>query len=244
MHFGRRAEAVPEGEEGKLQDLDDIFVNVNFSLLNGEKMNCGICQNTFRKNHLQELSCKHCYCQVCLETYLSSKLNSLEIQIEKVVCPEPKCKKSFEPSEIQRFLSKENFQRLLDLRVKCLEGFLSCPNPRKCENAFLVDRNLELNCCSECRYQFCPKCLEAAHKGTSCHNNRALRQDEHFLKDAKKCPWCQALVDKINGCNHMHCGMPFCRRQFCYLCLKKLDLRGTGDGVNGGIPRCQHVSAT
>ena len=42
----------------------------------------------------------------------------------------------------------------------------------------------------------------------------------------KKCPVCDALVEKSKGCNFMTCETPQCRRSktyFCFLCGDKLD---------------------
>jgi hypothetical protein len=41
----------------------------------------------------------------------------------------------------------------------------------------------------------------------------------HWVQaNTKKCPNCQRVIEKNQGCNHMRCGAP-CLHQFCWLCL-------------------------
>ena len=41
------------------------------------------------------------------------------------------------------------------------------------------------------------------------------------MEKIKKCPRCGFLIKKNRGCNHMTCGNPICKYEFCWLCMKE-----------------------
>jgi ariadne-1 len=38
-----------------------------------------------------------------------------------------------------------------------------------------------------------------------------------ILANTKKCPACNARIEKNHGCNHMHCKL--CKHEFCWICM-------------------------
>ncbi|KAK5703595.1 hypothetical protein LTR17_021964 [Elasticomyces elasticus] len=71
--------------------------------------------------------------------------------------------------------------------------------------------------CQKCRSKTCVKCSSAAHFGPC-----TFEGDADLLETAKeerwqKCPGCQHLVERSEGCPDMHCR---CGTNFCYGCGK------------------------
>ena len=73
------------------------------------------------------------------------------------------------------------------------------------------------------------KCLNG-HEFCSCgrpiHNNECYQDEKEFkelidLEKIKECPKCGFLIKKFRGCNHMTCGNPICKYEFCWLCMNE-----------------------
>ena len=66
---------------------------------------------------------------------------------------------------------------------------------------------------------FC-SCGKKLHKNECFSDEKEL--NEYFKKEKiKRCPKCGFLIKKNRGCNHMTCGNPTCKYQFCWLCLNE-----------------------
>jgi len=110
-----------------------------------------------------------------------------------------------------------------------------CPNPY-CNNGIKADPDNPWVFCNACRFEFCFHCMGERHDGATC-GKEALEYlekkrkseadafekfntwtDEHKA-GVKPCPTCKSFIEKNDGCNHMTCGNPTCKAQFCWLCL-------------------------
>ena len=85
--------------------------------------------------------------------------------------------------------------------------------------------------CTECNYDICIRCENKWHNvmdGEICGlSNENNKNDLHSKNDRKttnlinnqgytKCPTCGIIIEKIDGCNHIH-HIP-CNTHFCYIC--------------------------
>ncbi|XP_027194292.2 uncharacterized protein LOC113789004 [Dermatophagoides pteronyssinus] len=80
--------------------------------------------------------------------------------------------------------------------------------------------------CEACHYDWCFKCHSPWHEGISCSDYiRGDRLLKTWAKhsdlitgdvNAQKCPKCKIYIQRINGCDHMHCIR--CKSDFCYRC--------------------------
>lgn len=193
------------------------------------------------------------FCWECMDGYITNKLDALEIREDELICMDPKCKQAITPHQLKAAVEEKVYKRLVQLRTQYLEGIRACPSTKGCENQFFVDEKQDWVQC-ECGWKFCPKCFEEPHSGKTCEefkkseeqrkklNDEAAKADEKELSNYKRCPWCTALVQKISGCECMTCYIPSCRKKFCYICLKKLERGGTGDGISKGMQRCAHAN--
>jgi hypothetical protein len=91
--------------------------------------------------------------------------------------------------------------------------------------------------CPDCQTEFCFLCSSFYHPEENCEEARNRLQQSRDQKAAKErerlekeesamhqwlienrtmpCPKCQALIQKNDGCNHIHCP---CGSEFCWLC--------------------------
>lgn len=69
----------------------------------------------------------------------------------------------------------------------------------------------DLATCSTCRMQLCVKCGEKPHPDVPC--SPAI---DFAALGMKKCPTCITPIQRIDGCNEMHCTR--CFNYFCYNC--------------------------
>ena len=86
----------------------------------------------------------------------------------------------------------------------------------------IVDMNAGLDCW-RCREKICRKCGSSAHSigegknGEECtaiHEKEMLRQI-NMVNNMVRCPKCQHIVSRIDGCDHMTCR---CGAEFCFQC--------------------------
>ena len=81
--------------------------------------------------------------------------------------------------------------------------------------------------CPECNVHTCTACHEQGHDGMTCGMLRSCKKtgggvDAWVLEDRKNrraCPGCRSPVEKMGGCNKMHCTA--CGTIFCWVCTKK-----------------------
>ena len=91
-----------------------------------------------------------------------------------------------------------------------------CPFPN-CDSYLKKEKlkNNEVKCLNG--HKFCFKCLKEPHGISPCKKilDDSLKEfcKNHFLK---KCPKCNIITEKIEGCNHITCTK--CNYQWCWLC--------------------------
>ena len=91
--------------------------------------------------------------------------------------------------------------------------------------------------CEMCKSSYCAECNKI-HKGKQCKDPRLsvnineikvlLGQEyyENFLSNFIQCPSCHELIEKIGGCNFIHCKWPTCQKTyFCGICKLQLLVR-------------------
>ncbi|KDQ28025.1 hypothetical protein PLEOSDRAFT_28175 [Pleurotus ostreatus PC15] len=93
--------------------------------------------------------------------------------------------------------------------------------------------------CPSCFSSVCAVCHEDGHPGMSCENARVSKDhnglSEAWVRQMKKCPNCQAPIEKAGGCNHMACR---CGAHICWRCMGVFGaetIYGHMNAAHGGI---------
>ncbi|CAD7699978.1 unnamed protein product [Ostreobium quekettii] len=123
---------------------------------------------------------------------------------------------------------------LMDFVVNTNEHMVRCPNP-ECRAVFEIDDAQDHCTCICCNHQWCAKCHVDWHKGSTCEQYRQWQKENEKADDlfeemkrkgeVKKCPNCQKFGTKDDpaSCNAITC--LHCRKYFCWLCEKPINLR-------------------
>ena len=97
-----------------------------------------------------------------------------------------------------------------------------CPSPG-CECVVAAQGVRTVTC--TCLHAFCFLCNQEAHEPCSCEQlamwlEKCSTESSNatwIVANTKKCPKCDARIEKNQGCMHMTCRM--CRHGFCWTCL-------------------------
>ncbi|XP_042179455.1 cullin-9-like isoform X5 [Oncorhynchus tshawytscha] len=117
--------------------------------------------------------------------------------------------------------------------VECCSNLTWCTNPLGCDQILCRENIGSMGTCSKCCWSSCFSCnFPEAHYPASCsHMSQWIddggyyegmtmeAQSKHLAKlISKRCPSCQAQIEKNEGCLHMTCAK--CNHGFCWRCLK------------------------
>ena len=204
--------------------------------------NCPIC---YEETMLEKLECGHGFCKGCLMDYLRNKINVA--QIEKFKCPMDKCEYQIQDATLISLLDREpgltqKYQKFLMQReVQQDKSRRFCIRPG-CETIIKKDFDSEHGKCEKCGQEVCFLCGNVWHP---LEKNCLLAMDNVFQDylqnvDFKNCPKCHQIIEKTVGCNVMAC--PYCRFQFCWLCLREYKIGHFSIFNLNGCPGMDSVS--
>ncbi|KAF1801813.1 hypothetical protein V8B55DRAFT_1326639 [Mucor lusitanicus] len=188
---------------------------------------CVIClQNCTSTSSAKPDGCDHAVCDTCLRAYYQSALTDTRYHsFEHIQCANPDCEALFVSEKVIRniFTAKQRDDWWTTATMKTfIENKVECPFG-DCKAIFDADVKLTKKCtfaeCYECRRGVCTACQSSWHPGVI----KILDDEEELketLREAKekswtRCPKCQHLVERKNGCNTMLCK---CGTEFCYRC--------------------------
>ncbi|XP_077960477.1 cullin-9 isoform X1 [Gasterosteus aculeatus] len=188
------------------------------------------------KEPVPSLSCMHYCCRPCWQEYLTARIE--QNLVMNCNCPIPHCQA--QPTSLF-FLSvltdKDTVAKyesaLLRGYVECCSNLTWCTNPQGCDQILSKENMGSMGTCSKCCWSSCFSCnFPEAHYPASCsHMSQWMddggyyegmtmeAQSKHLAKlISKRCPSCQAQIEKNEGCLHMTCAK--CNHGFCWRCLK------------------------
>ncbi|XP_058506927.1 cullin-9 isoform X4 [Solea solea] len=182
------------------------------------------------------LSCMHYCCRSCWQEYLTARIE--QNLVMNCNCPITDCQA--QPTS-QFFLSiltdKDTVTKyksaLLRVYVECCSNLTWCTNPQGCDQILCKENMGSMGTCSKCCWSSCFSCnFPEAHYPASCSHMSQWMDDGGFYEGmtveaqskhlakliSKRCPSCQAQIEKNEGCLHMTCAK--CNHGFCWRCLK------------------------
>ncbi|GIY51042.1 ATP-dependent RNA helicase DEAH12, chloroplastic [Caerostris darwini] len=226
--------------EGTQSNLDKVeehlekiclneLCNQNFDKNNDEDADiCSICLDFLVYGFSFRLeNCGHAFCKTCLVLQIESKSIPL-------TCIKQDCGKKFFLTDIKKLLAPcsediiaEFYAASLNYHVnQNLDKVFYCPSP-DCHNVYRVSSIGGEQLCVDCGNVICLRCKSLYHYGMSCEIFQNSEKDEDYSIKVwmqedkalrKQCPYCQAVIEKESGCNHMECFN--CRKHLCWLCLE------------------------
>lgn len=164
------------------------------------------------------LLCQHSYCTGCLHHLFNSAKDADSIPL---LCmgADAKCKAPFPIPLVQEFLTKQDFEKLLEIAFtshvdKRPEDFRRCATP-DCTQIYRRQTHPAKLSCPSCFSEVCAACGDDAHGSISCEEHRKRNdKDEHerltreyfeSQAETKRCPRCSMMIFRYDGCNHMQC---------------------------------------
>ena len=199
---------------------------------------CPVCLNPFLGSTLDVQNCKHKCCLDCWKTYLSTKLD--QDMACTTTCPIGSCRTRITTkyffSVFQNDPSKQKKYDLSLVRsfVECDRSYTWCHNPKGCNCIIRKAKDgRDEGWCTDCGWQTCFTCTYVeAHYPASCSHMSQWMDDGGYYEGmsedaqskhlarliAKRCPNCQAHIEKNDGCLHMKCIK--CSHDFCWRCLQ------------------------
>ncbi|KAM4582779.1 ranBP-type and C3HC4-type zinc finger-containing protein 1 [Fundulus diaphanus] len=217
---------------------------------NAEEADCPICFSPLQPGEGAVLrECLHTFCRECLT---GTVINSQDAEVS---CPDTDCESKLLDREIKELLTEEEHQRFLELRLNIAESrsehSFHCQTPN-CRGWCIYEDEVNEFLCNLCNETNCILC-RAIHKDMNCkdyqddlriraENDKAAQQTKQMLDsmlqkgEAMKCPRCEIIVQKKDGCDWICCVM--CKTEICWVTKQaRWGPNGTGD-TSGGC-RCR-----
>ena len=190
---------------------------------------CPICMGPF-ENPLEMEKCKHKFCYECFNSYLDNLIT--RNNIEKIPCPKNKCRNDNLSEEFfSQYLSEEQYFKYRQFKSKNEiardEKKIFCP---LCDSYAQLPPDSTIPDPNSPDYVKSTLKCQNSHEFCTCgrplHDGPCFKDEQEFKEliiseKIKKCPKCGFLIKKNDGCNHMTCGNPICKYEFCWLCMNE-----------------------
>ena len=171
------------------------------------------------------LSCGHRWCKACLVAYLTAAADTRSFPIS-CLGNQGRCTEFVPVMMAREVLSPVDFDALglaaFHAYVQARPGeYHYCPTPDCLQSYPNGPQNAPLSCPS-CLARICPSCHVEYHEGVTCADREdggdRLFQEWLQTHDVKKCPGCNAPIERAAGCHHVTCTR--CHTHTCWVCLE------------------------
>lgn len=198
---------------------------------------CGICLDEISEFFILEL-CRHKFCNICLKEMVESSINNAALlPLKCLTCETPLSLQDIKELTRPEMLPVLYKRSLENHMQKKKEIYRFCPSPdcgqilrlqapnNQSKPLFKsISKPPKINC-DACKRDFCSNCWKLDHPGINCESE--LGAETMKKLNLRACPKCKIVVQKIDGCNHMHCKKPYgCETHFCWVCGEGFDTSG------------------
>lgn len=195
------------------------------------------------------LPCGHILCRGCLIGYLKSATQQRRFPLT-CLGKEAQCTEPIPIGLARRLLSPDEFTQLVDASLVAHvtsrpDEFHFCPTP-DCDQIYRTGApDAPPLACPSCLTHICAACHVPYHTGFACADRDGTEhQFEEWVRanGAKRCPACEVVIEKAEGCNHVRCAN--CKVHICWVCMgtfKDADVLGGGGGDGSGKSVYEHM---
>ncbi|XP_028676954.1 LOW QUALITY PROTEIN: cullin-9 [Erpetoichthys calabaricus] len=225
------------------EDCDSLLLSAGLESRNLQApsslaSHCPVCLSpqSGELNVAPNLCCMHYCCRFCWKEYLTTRIE--QNLVLNCTCPISDCPAQPTTDFISSIITDKEIiakyeNTLLRGYVECCSNLTWCTNPQGCDQILCKEGIGNVGTCSKCCWSSCFSCnFPEAHYPASCsHMSQWMddggyyegmsmeAQSKHLAKlISKRCPSCQAQIEKNEGCLHMTCAK--CNHGFCWRCLK------------------------
>ncbi|XP_030051562.1 cullin-9 [Microcaecilia unicolor] len=224
------------------EESEQLLIESGLKVLNPQPppsplTNCPVCVNQIsQEDNPPALCCMHYCCKSCWNEYLTTRIE--QNLVLNCTCPIADCPAQPTTDFIRMIISAkeviEKYEKaVLRGYVECCSNLTWCTNPQGCDQILYKEGLGSAEACSKCCWLSCFSCsFPEAHYPASCSHMSQWMDDGGFYEGmtveaqskhlakliSKRCPSCQAQIEKNEGCLHMTCTK--CNHGFCWRCLK------------------------
>lgn len=225
--LGRKTDVEFKGSDVARQELNTVLDQCASEIKirsEAQRPTCPVC--TTEVTNPLRLECGHIYCAECLVHLVTSAMDF------PIQCISAECGKAPSLRILQRVVTPSQYRQVLIVSFRShLRGNNSlhpCPTtdcPQLWSTSSVVSQ------CSTCLARICSSCKVETHIGMTCdeyQRSRLLHQSEKLLAtwrvsrggSVKACPSCGTIVEKTEGCPHIHC--IHCNAHWCWECARAM----------------------
>lgn len=210
---------------------------------------CNILCEDFPYQKIRHFGCGHTFEEECMKEYIDAEVKGKGPASIESLCPYDGCNflitetivnKScvkpittlFEKFTIDDFVKRSPF--ILPCVASNCDLYYAVPEHCVTTDLTIPQKNAICNCGTTA----CLGCNKKGHEPLKCdmflkwEGSLSKIQDKLYegwiAQNAKKCPKCQVVIQKNQGCMHMTCRQ--CRHEFCWLCLGDWKQHGSNTG--------------
>ena len=210
-----------------------------------KKTSCDSCLDDDVDDFIKLDGCRHAICIDCFRGYCSAAKDGKF----PLSCFQPGCTQTLSLQQLQIVLEDHELQEIFSASIRDYferhpTQYSSCPG-KDCTVRFAnteIEGADRRRLCPECLMHTCTHCNVIYHAGMSCreYEEKVVNESgfQRWMEEqgAKKCPKCNAAVQKDAGCNNVRCFS--CKCDFCWVCLAVLEhqeVYGHLQAVHGGF---------
>lgn len=154
-------------------------------------------------------------CRSCIVTHLTVRLGNNQ-NLSCVYCG------TALEHEVAMQVLPEDMRDQCEKKYWLSKGLKECYNTN-CRSLIVFERSGDCSNpiihCPECHFPYCTECGDQFHGALNCKTYVEaldIMQNKVRKNGFRYCPTCKTPIERISGCNHMHCTQ--CSQEWCYDC--------------------------